>query len=330
VTPEASQRTGLRVERNGRVLTVVFDDPPRNYLTPPIVSALERIVRHLRNDRAIGAVILTGAGSEAFSTHFDPDAVAPASSRRAPVLSHRGATIALALTSALSLLRPVATVLEASPAVGLVHLNRLRRLHRGISDGPQVFLAAINGTVMGASLELALACDIRLAAHGSYSVGFPEARLGITLPTGGARRLAQITGPATAIRLLLEGAILDPAEAQRLGLFDRLLEPHALAPEAQALAHRLAQRQPECIRACRAAVHHAFSMRFSAALRLEQALFAVAASRPSAQRASRVYAQELAALGDSPLTRHALCSALQRVEGMSEGASNSFHRSRAK
>ena len=306
--------TGLRCQRDGRVLTLCFDDPPRNYLTPALVKTLERIVRRLHHDRSIGTVILTGAGNQAFSTHFHPDAVGPTASSFSFALSARSARFALALARPLSRVAPLASVLGRTPAAGLLHLERLRQLHLGMSSAPQVFIAAVNGAVMGASLELALACDIRLAAEGTYPVGFTEAHFGISLPAGGARRLAQIVGPARALELLLEGTVLEPEQAHRLGLFERLVEHTELMPQARATAARLARRAPASVQAYKAAVHRGLTQPLPAALRLEQAFFAAAASRRQAQRAMRTYAQQLSALGDRPFDREAILGPWERGE----------------
>src|SRR4051812_45286407 len=112
---------GVGVSREGRVLTIRFAAPPRNYLTRAIVGALAELVGRLSRDRSVGAVILTGEGS-AFSTHFAPGSVAPSSASTMP-LSTRGAHLALSASRGLRRLPGFARLLDRTPAAGLADID---------------------------------------------------------------------------------------------------------------------------------------------------------------------------------------------------------------
>lgn len=112
----------------------------------------------------------------------------------------------------------------------------IQRLYARIEKLPLVTLAEIGGAAMGGGFELALACDLRIAAH-EAKVGLPEARLGLIPGAGGTQRLTRLCGPALASRLILGAEILDGRTAAELGVV------HWAAPRAE-----LAQRAVEIVR----------------------------------------------------------------------------------
>src|SRR3954453_9936281 len=103
---------------------------------------------------------------------------------------------------------------------------------RRMAAAEQVFIAYIAGHALGGGLEIALACDIRLAAPGGYKLGTPEVTLGLLPGNGGTQRLTRLIGPSRAMELLLTGRTFGPEEALQWGLVSALLEADAVAENA--------------------------------------------------------------------------------------------------
>ena len=115
----------------------------------------------------------------------------------------------------------------------------IQRLYARIECLPQVTLAEIGGAAMGGGLELALACDLRIAAA-EAKIGLPEVRLGLIPGAGGTQRLTRVCGPALASRLILGAEILDGAAASDLGLVHWAVPRAELAKRAAEMARRIA------------------------------------------------------------------------------------------
>jgi enoyl-CoA hydratase len=114
-----------------------------------------------------------------------------------------------------------------------------QRLFQRVQDLDAVTLAEIGGTALGGGLELALACDLRIASARAR-FGFPEITLGLIPGAGGTQRLTWLCGRGTASRLILEGETIDSAEAHRLGIVQWRVEPESVEAEAARIASRVA------------------------------------------------------------------------------------------
>jgi enoyl-CoA hydratase/3-hydroxyacyl-CoA dehydrogenase len=119
---------------------------------------------------------------------------------------------------------------------------------------PQPVIVAINGLALGGGLELALACDIRLASSDAR-LGFPEVGLGIFPGLGGTQRAARLIGRGAASELIFTGDPINADEAARLGLVNRVVPPAQLMAEARKLAGRIASRAPVAVAKAKAAIH---------------------------------------------------------------------------
>ena len=116
----------------------------------------------------------------------------------------------------------------------------IQRLFARLERLPVVTLAEIGGAAMGGGLELALACDLRIAAN-EAKLGLPEAQLGLIPGAGGTQRLTRLCGPATAARLILTAETVDGATAERLGLVHWAAPRAELAARARAAAERVSE-----------------------------------------------------------------------------------------
>jgi enoyl-CoA hydratase/carnithine racemase len=132
----------------------------------------------------------------------------------------------------------------------------------------QPVICAVNGDATSAGLELALACDLRIAAEGAR-FSLPETASGLLPMAGGSQRLPRLVGRGEALRLLLLAEPIDAAEALRIGLVSAVVPGERLLAEAEALAFRLASRGPIALRYAKEAVRRGLEQPLDQALRFE-------------------------------------------------------------
>jgi enoyl-CoA hydratase/carnithine racemase len=138
-----------------------------------------------------------------------------------------------------------------------------------MAAAPQVFIAHINGHALGGGLEIALACDIRLATAGSYKLGTPEVTLGLLPGNGGTQRLTRLIGASRAMELLLTGRTFSPAEALEWGLVAALFEPGEAEQRVREYAERFATGPVLATGAIKRAVHEGAQLNLADGLALE-------------------------------------------------------------
>jgi enoyl-CoA hydratase/carnithine racemase len=120
----------------------------------------------------------------------------------------------------------------------VTYVRSLHRLFDRIEALPAVTLACVQGAALGGGLELALACDLRIATT-TATLGLPEARVGMIPGAGGTQRLPRLVGPGAAARIILSADVLDGREAERLGLVQWAVEPAAFDAEVTRIAQRI-------------------------------------------------------------------------------------------
>jgi enoyl-CoA hydratase/carnithine racemase len=160
-----------------------------------------------------------------------------------------------------------------------------------IERSPQVFVAALNGAALGGGLELALACDLRVAAEGA-EVGLPEVSLGIIPGGGGTARLPRMIGVARAKDLILTGRRAGAAEALAMGLVARIAPATRLVAEALALAEQVARNAPVSLRQAKRAVDGGFHLSVEEALALENRLYQECLASKDRLEALRAFAEK--------------------------------------
>ena len=137
-----------------------------------------------------------------------------------------------------------------------------------LADLPQPVVCAINGDATGAGLELALACDVRVAAEG-VAFALPEVSMGLLPLAGGTQRLPRLVGRGKALEMILTGEPIDAQEALRVGLVSAVVPRDRLRAEAEAIASRIAERGPLAVRYAKEAVSRGLEMPLEQALRFE-------------------------------------------------------------
>ncbi|MBI5529450.1 MAG: enoyl-CoA hydratase/isomerase family protein [Deltaproteobacteria bacterium] len=231
----------IRTERDGHVFVITIDRPEaRNALSLEMTRALCEAWRTLRDDAELRVAILTGAGDNAFCAGADIREIGAWYRSMTPIERRERA--------------------EREPGLG--------GITRNLDPGKPV-IAAVNGHCLAGGLELALACDLRVAAvHATF--GLPEVKRGIMPGAGGTQRLPRAVPLGAALEMLLTGDPIDAATALRLGLVNRVVPADRLLDEARALAGRIALCAPLAVQTARAAAYRGLNLPLADGLRVEQ------------------------------------------------------------
>ncbi len=283
----------LKTSQQGRVLTIRLDNPPMNFLTSGMMSALDALLRDLESRRDIGAVIITGAVDGVFLTHFDVDEIESAVAS-IPFSFSPGLAGALTRTeAALDHVPGARRLLRHSPMGGVADMNLFHEVTARMRAMDKVFIAAINGRAMGGGCELALACDLRIMIEGDEEsgvlIGQPEILIGLIPGGGGTQMLARSLGVARALEHCLEGRPLTPAQALEIGMVNKVVAAQDLMPEAAALAERMARRSPQAVLAIKQAVYQAAAQSWDDGMAFEKGAFLSMASQANTRQAMQDY-----------------------------------------
>ena len=203
----------ISTEQDGAVAVVTIDNPPMNALSAPLLEELEAEIERLDADDAVRAIVLKGAGERAF--------VAGADIKEFPALRE----------SAME---------EGGSARGI------QKLGARMDASRTPFVAAIHGFCLGGGLELAMCCDIRVAAD-SAQLGQPEIKLGLIPGGGGTQRLPRLVGIGRAQLLNMTGDFIDAATAYDWGLVEKVVPREELLDAALAITRTIAARSPVSI-----------------------------------------------------------------------------------
>ena len=152
------------------------------------------------------------------------------------------------------------------------NMEMIRLAHEalaGIASSPKLFVAYIAGHALGGGLEIALACDVRYAAEGTYRLGTPEVTLGLLPGNGGTQRLPRLIGVGPALELLLTGRQITPDRAERLGLVSQLFDGE---DELRSHAEKLATLPPLALSEIKRAVYEGVDRPLGGGLELEREL----------------------------------------------------------
>jgi E-phenylitaconyl-CoA hydratase len=248
----------VSIEVSEFVATVVLNRPEAmNALDPESVSDLHAAWDRISNDDSVRVAILTGAGDRAFCTGADLKKTMPPSESFAEL--HFGS--------------------QAGKA-GLSHL------HTG-----KPVIAAINGFALGGGLELALQCDIRLAASTAV-FGLPEVCIGSIPGAGGTQRLIRAVGQSDAMLMLLTGARVDAAVALRMGLVSRVVAATDLQAVAHELARQIAGNAPLAVTAVKRLAMMGREVNLPAGLELEQQAFGILRNSEDRLEGRNAFAQK--------------------------------------
>lgn len=200
-------------EQDGAVAVVTIDHPPVNALSAALLEELEEELGRLDEDETVRAIVLRGGGERAFVAGAD---ISEFPSQRESASQ------------------------EGGSARGIQRLGA----HMDAADTP--FVAAIQGFCLGGGLELAMCCDVRVAAEDAQ-LGQPEIKLGLIPGGGGTQRLPRLVGLGRALLLNLTGDFIDGRTAYEWGLVERVVPREDVLESALAIARTIAERSPHAI-----------------------------------------------------------------------------------
>lgn len=230
----------LLIDMRDKVALVTINRPKvLNALNGPTLEDLVQAFTALEEDRQVKAVVLTGAGNKAFVAGGD--------------------------ISFMQNLKPVAA--RNFALYGVRILNFIENFSKPV-------VAAINGFALGGGCELAMACDLRIAAE-TARFGQPEVNLGVIPGFSGTQRLPRLVGKGRAKELLYTGDSIDAAEAWRIGLVNKVVAPDQLLSSSMEMASKIAAKSPTALRLCKDAVNHGMEMALEQASIYEIDLFAL-------------------------------------------------------
>ncbi|HTY41390.1 MAG TPA: enoyl-CoA hydratase-related protein [Thermoanaerobaculia bacterium] len=235
----------VRVEdRDGGIRVLTVSRPEKlNALNGAVLDDLAAAVGQAEADGGLRCLVVTGAGEKAFIAGAD-----------------------------------IAELSTLSPIQGREHARRGQAVLDRIAALPVPTIAAVNGFAYGGGLELAMACTLRVASENA-KMGLPETSLGILPGYGGTQRLARIVGPARALELVLTSEKgLTAAEAERLGLVNKVVPAGQALDGALAMARKITANGPVACRYAMEAVRRGMEMTLSEGQLLEATLFGLCAA----------------------------------------------------
>ena len=224
----------IRYEVAEGVATVTLNRPDvHNAMNETMRRELTRCFGDLALDDDVRVVVVTGAGERAFSAGAD-----------------------------------IREFVELAPPTRFREQRRRVDFRQAMDRCGQPIIAAIRGYAFGGGLELALACDIRVAGEDAQ-LGLTEINLAITPGGGGTQRLPRLVGRGKALEMILTGARLSAAEALRIGLVERVVASDRVLAETMDLARAMAAKAPIALRYAKEAVVKGLALPLADGLRLE-------------------------------------------------------------
>jgi len=189
-----------------------------NAFSPEMLNELDNVLDEINRDNTIRAVIITGEGERAFSAGAD-----------------------------------LKTASSLDEAGARKYLEQGQRLFKKVEDLNKPVIAAINGWALGGGLELAAACDIRIASE-EAKLGSPEVRIGLIPGWGGTQRISKIIGVGRAEELILTGGQIGAKDAEKIGLVNKVVSKDELMSTANWTAGQIAANAPIAVRVAKTLV----------------------------------------------------------------------------
>jgi enoyl-CoA hydratase len=235
-------------EKSEGIATITINRPEAlNAFSAEVVSEILQAIEDVKADESVRVVVLTGAGEKAFSAGADIKAMKGMNALKARELSQMGERLC----------------------------NALENLEKPV-------IAAINGYALGGGLEVAMACDIRIASENAR-MGQTEINIGLIPGWGGTQRLTRLIGATKAKELIFTGKMIDARTAEQLGLVNMVVPQDKFRETVRQFASELAQKAPVALKVAKALINKGAEISLDAAIALEREGFGVVASTEDLQ-----------------------------------------------
>ena len=217
----------------GIAIVTIDNQPALNALSAPLLTQLDRIFTGLAKNSEVKGVIITGAGEKSFVAGAD-----------------------------------ISEFIQITGDTAVEFMSRGQRIFDKIEAFDRPVIAAVNGFALGGGNEIALCCDIRIAAENAI-FGQPEVNLGIIPGYGGTQRLPRIIGPGKAKEIIFADERINAQEAMRIGLVQRVVPKGQAVEEAKKLLKKIMSKGPLAIKMAKKAIHEGLKMSLREGLDLE-------------------------------------------------------------
>lgn len=229
----------IKIDVENYIAIITINRPEAlNAMNKVLVAELKEAVEECIANDDVGVIVITGSGEKAFVAGADIKAMQKMSGRQALEFSREGQEMTMV-----------------------------------IENSPKPVIAAINGFALGGGCEIALACDMRVAAENA-KFSQPEVALGIIPGWGGTQRLPRLIGKGRAIEMITGGGMIDAEEALRIGLVNHVVPQPELMEKVHSLAKSILKNGPAAVGAALKCIHHGFDKHLENGLDIELNAFA--------------------------------------------------------
>jgi enoyl-CoA hydratase len=244
-------------EKSEGIATITLNRPETlNAFSKEVVEEVLQALEDVKEDESVRVVVLTGAGEKAFSAGADIKTMIGMNALKARELSLMGQKLCLALEN---LEKPV--------------------------------IAALNGYALGGGLEVAMACDLRIASENAR-MGQTEINIGLIPGWGGTQRLTRLVGRTKAKELVFTGRMIDAKTAEQLGIVNMVAPADKFRETVRQFALDLASKAPVAIKVAKALINKGADIGLDSALALEREGFGVVASTEDLQEGVRAFTEK--------------------------------------
>lgn len=229
----------IKIDVGNYIAIITINRPEAlNAMNKILVAELKEAMEKCVENDDVGVIVITGSGEKAFVAGADIKAMQKMSGRQALEFSREGQEMTMV-----------------------------------IENSPKPVIAAINGFALGGGCEIALACDMRVAAENA-KFSQPEVALGIIPGWGGTQRLPRLIGKGRAIEMITGGGMIDAEEALRIGLVNHVVPQPELMEKVHSLAKSILKNGPAAVGAALKCIHHGFDKHLENGLDIELNAFA--------------------------------------------------------